>query len=387
MKRYFCLPVLVCAAYAQDGPQPASTNVRGAEYPRVHSDGSVTFKLEVPTAQKVQVAPGTDGNVGNNGTNGLGKEPYDMVKDADGAWTVTTPPVVPGFHYYWLLVDGVPVNDPNSETFFGYNKPTSGIEIPEKGVDFHDWKDVPHGQVRIRWYYSKITESVRQAYIYTPPDYDTNLQARYPVLYLNHGGGEDETGWTRQGHANFIMDNLLAAGKAKPMVVVMDRGYAGKPGEKPVQSPGPPQDSTLEQVFMKEIVPLVDANYRTIADRDDRAMAGLSMGSGHALQIACNNLDKFSYIGVFSRAPYREFDLKTVYHGAFANPEAFNKKVHLFYWSIGTAEPAIYKWDKATSEALSKAGIKTVLVQWPGLAHEWQNWRKALNDFAPRLFR
>ncbi len=388
MTRRLVFAIVVCAACsAQDDSGPASTNVRGAEYPRVYSDGRVTFKVEAPTAQRVQVAPGTDANVGNNGTNGLGKQPYDMVRDAGGTWTVTTPPVVPGFHYYWLLIDGVPANDPNSDTFFGYNKLTSGIEVPEKAADFYGWKDVPHGEVRIHWYYSKITDAVRRAYIYTPPGYDANAQARYPVLYLNHGGGEDDTGWTRQGHANFILDNLIAAGKAKPMIVVMDRGYATKPGEKPVQSPAPPQDSTLEQVFMHEIVPMIDANYRTLADRDHRAIAGLSMGSGHALQIGCNNLDQFSYIGVFSRAPYREFDLKKVYHGAFADPESFNKKVHLFYWSIGTVEPAIHNWDRATVDALNESGVKTVLVEWPGLAHEWQNWRKALNDFAPRLFQ
>lgn len=390
MKPILCLAVLVCGvcyAQNQDGSVPASTNARGAEYPRILPDGRVTFQAKAPTAQTVQLAPGSDNNTGDNGFNGLGKAPYDMVRDAEGTWTVTIPPPVPGLHYYWLLVDGVPVNDPNSDTFFGYGKQTSGIEIPEKGVDFYYPKDVPHGQIRIRWYYSKITESGRQAFIYTPPDYDAEPTARYPVLYLNHGGGEDQTGWTRQGHANFILDNLIAAGKAKPMIVVMDAGYAMKPGEKPAPSPGPPADSTLEQVFIHEIVPMIDANYRTLADRDHRAMAGLSMGSGHTLQIADNNLDKFSYIGIFSRAPYRQFDFKTVFHGAFADAAAYNKKVHLLYWSIGTAEPAIHDWDKATSETLNKMGIKTTLVEWPGLSHEWQNWRKALNDFAPRLFR
>lgn len=391
MRQVLSLAALLCVAscYAQslDDSVPATTNVRGADYPRVHPDGRVTFKVKAPAARKVQVQPGTDANSRNNGSNGLGKDTYDMARDPDGTWTVTTPPAVPGFHYYWLLIDGVPANDPSSQTYTGYSKPTSGIEIPGKGADFYSAKEVPHGQVRLHWYHSRITDAVRTAWVYTPPGYDANPKTRYPVLYLNHGGGEDETGWTRQGHANFILDNLIAAGKAKPMIVVMDRGYALKPGEKQVQSPGPPVTSTLEEVFIKEIIPTIDSSYRTLTDRDHRAMAGLSMGSGHTLQITCNNLDKFSYIGVFSRAPYREFDLKTVYHGAFADAAAFNKKVHLFYWSIGTAEPAIHDWDKATSEALNKTGIRTVLVEWPGLAHEWQNWRKALNDFAPRLFR
>jgi enterochelin esterase-like enzyme len=224
--------------------------------------------------------------------------------------------------------------------------------------------------------------------VYTPPGYDANLNTRYPVLYLQHGGGEDETGWTRQGHANFILDNLIAAGRAKPMIVVMARGYASKPGETAgPQSSGPALNTTLEQVFIKEIIPDIDARFRTLADREHRAMAGLSMGSGHALIFTCNNPDKFSYIGIFSRAPYKSFDVKTVFNGLFAKPDEFNKRVHLFYWHTGTAEPAIYQFAKSTTEVLNKIGIRTVRVETPGLSHEWQTWRKALLDFAPRLFQ
>ena len=153
-----------------------------------------------------------------------------MKTGEDGVWTVTSPPVVPGFHYYALIVDGVRVNDPGSDTFFGTGRPTSGIEIPEKGVDFYHAKDVPHGEVRSRWYTSKVTGQTRHVMVYTPPGYDADREKRYPVLYLQHGGGEDETGWGRQGRVNFILDNLIAAGKAKPMIVVMEKGYATRAG-------------------------------------------------------------------------------------------------------------------------------------------------------------
>ena len=204
-----------------DESKPASTNIGNAAYPRIHSDLRLTFQLKPPNAKKVQI-------VGNFG---LGKGgPWEMERGEGGVWTVTTPPVIPGFHYYKLSVDGVEVNDPASDTFFGTGRPTSGIEIPEKGVAFYHCKDVPHGEVRSRWYNSKVTGQTRHIMVYTPPGYDTDLKKRYPVLYLQHGGGEDETGWSKQGHVNFILDNLIAAGKAKPMIVVMEKGYATRAG-------------------------------------------------------------------------------------------------------------------------------------------------------------
>jgi enterochelin esterase-like enzyme len=383
--------VLVSAAtfWAQtsDDSKPAASNVPGAQYPRVHSDGRVTFQVKAPTAQKVQMEPGMN-MMQNNGYNGMGKAPYDMTRDKDGVWTVTTPPVVSGLHYYWLLVDGVPVNDPSSETYFGFNKQTSAVEVPEAGVDFYLAKDVPHGEVRMRWYFSKITGLWRRSYVYTPPDYDTRPQQRYPVLYLRHGGGEDETGWTKQGHANFILDNLIAAGKAKPMIIVMDAGYASRLGQASREPGTPSQPNTaLMEVTINELIPMIDATYRTVADREQRAMAGLSMGSMQTLQIGLANLDKFSAIGVFSRPPAPDFDAKSAYGGVFADAAAFNKKVRLFWWGAGTAEEGIYNSVKATLAALDKTGIKHVYVEFPGLSHEWQNWRKSLYDFAPRLFR
>jgi hypothetical protein len=212
----FSILFLGGSAFGQsaDGSQPAISNLMNQQYPRVYPDGRATFRLMAPDATKVQVA------------GGVVAAPVDMTKSADGAWSVTIPPAVPGFHYYWFVVDGVRVNDPSSQAFFGFNKATTGIEIPSADQDFFFPKDVPHGQVRMQWYYSKTTGEWRRAMVYTPPDYDANMRTRYPVLYLQHGATEDETSWTNQGHANFILDNLIAQKKGKPMIVVMDKGYA-----------------------------------------------------------------------------------------------------------------------------------------------------------------
>jgi enterochelin esterase-like enzyme len=381
---------------AQDDSKPAPSNVGGAQYPRIHADGRVTFRVKAPLAQKVQIVPAT-GRADNNGISGLGQGPYDMTKDADGNWTVTTPPARPGLHEYRLAIDGLAVADPNTEVYDILNGRNSAIEIPDPSFDAHLIKDVPHGQVRTIWYFSKVTNKWRDSLVYTPPDYDTNSTKRYPVLYLMHGGGEDETDWTREGHANFILDNLIAAGKAKPMLIVMDTYNAVRavplPNEPPPhQAPGggparPEPNTAIEEVFIKEVLPNIDAHFRTIADGGHRAIAGLSGGSNFALTVGGYNIDKFSYIGLFSRAPYSEFDLNTAFNGEFTRPDEFNKKIHLFYWNTGTAEPGIYNYAHTTTEALNKMGIKTVLVEVPGFVHEWATWRRALNDFAPRLFR
>jgi len=380
-----CL-ILMCGfgwAQAASDSQPATSNVRGAEYPRVSSDLRVTFRLKAPDAKKVQLQPGGDDN-------GLGKGPIDMTRGADGTWTATTPPAVPGFHYYWFLVDGLAVNDPASETYFGYAKESSGVEVPEKGVDFYAVKDVPHGEVRVRWYYAKTTAAWRRAMVYTPAEYDRNALARYPVLYLQHGSGEDERGWTNQGRANFILDNLIAEGKAKPMIVVMEQGYATAAGaaQAPAaQGRGGGQSSAFEQVVLNDLIPMIDATYRTLADRDHRAMAGLSMGGGQTLQITLAHLDKFSWIGSFSSPLRAGMDLKTAYGGAFADAAAFSKKVHLLWFGAGTAEERMLTPALAMSQTLKQAGIPNVFYQSPGTAHEWQTWRRDLREFAPLLFR
>lgn len=226
--------------------------------------------------------------------------------------------------------------------------------------------------------------------MYTPAEYDRNTRVRYPVLYLQHGSGEDERGWTTQGRANFILDNLIAEGKTKPLIVVMDQGYATAPGvaQAPTtQGRGSGQPSLFEQVVINDLIPTIDATYRTLADRDHRAMAGLSMGGGQALQIALTHPDKFSWIGSFS-APLRGgLDLKTAYSGALADAAAFNKKVHLLWFGAGTAEERMLKPALAMHDTLEKAGIKNVFYQPPGTAHEWQTWRRDLREFAPLLFR
>jgi len=210
---------------------------------------------------------------------GLAKTPIDLVRSDDGVWTVTTPPAVPGFHYYWFLVDGLNVNDPSSYSYFGYGRETSGIEVPDKEGDFCEAKDgVSHGEVRARWYHSNITGKWRKANVYTPPDYGKDSQTRYPVLYLQHGAGENERGWIDQGRANFILDNLIASGKSKPMILVVDTGYASKPDgasqqTAPTRPPGP--TSAFEELMITELIPMIDSNFRTLADREHRAIAGL----------------------------------------------------------------------------------------------------------------
>lgn len=374
-----------CLAQPADDSVPASSNIMGAQYPRIHPDGRVTFRVPARDAQKVQLMPGSAAG----SDSGLGAGPIDMVKDDRGFWTVTTKPAVPGFHYYWFIIDGVSANDNGSESYYGWGRECSGVEVPEKGVDFYDAKPVSHGDVRIRWYFSKLTGEWRQAYVYTPPDYDTG-RARYPVLYLQHGAGENVTTWTKQGHADLILDNLIAEGKAKPMLVVMDTGYATKLGATPVASPagGQPQiPNAFEEVLITELIPMIDSSFRTIADREHRAMAGLSMGGRQTLQITLTHLDKFAWIGSFSAPAVANFDVKTSYAGVLSDAAAFNKKVHLVWIGAGTAEDRIHQGAVALHEALDKAGVHNVFFESQGTGHEFQTWRRSLHDFAPRLFR
>ncbi len=364
-------------AQTPDETRPASSNIMGAEYPRIHPDFRVSFRVTAPGAQKVQLMPG-------GADNGLGRGPIEMTKDDKGVWTVTTEPAVPGFHYYWFMVDGFAANDPGSESFYGWGRPCSGIEVPEKGTDFYEAKDVPHGEVRVRWYLSKVTGIWRRAYVYTPPDYDRS-RSRYPVFYLQHGAGENETTWSKQGRANFILDNLIAEGKVRPMIVVMETGYATKAGATPAAGTARPPNA-FEDVLIGDLIPMIDTTYRTLADRDHRAMAGLSMGGSQTLQITLGHLDKFAWIGSFS-APLRNFDVKTAYNGAFTDPASLNKRVRLLWIGAGTMEETMYKGALAMHQGLDQAGVKHVFVESKGTSHEFQTWRRALYDFASRLFR
>ena len=383
----------LCCAQEPGNFQPAATNVWGAEYPRVDSAGRAEFRVKAPDATKVRINFWSGPNL-------------DMVKQPDGFWTVTTPPLVPGFHYYTLIIDGAEVTDLNSHAFFGGGKDASGIEVPEPGTTFYSIQDVPHGQVREIWYYSKVTGTWRHALAYTPPNYDTQTNARYPVLYLQHGGGEDETGWTKQGHANFILDNLIAAGSCKPMILVMAYGYARRAGQPAPDLTGKPFGSpemmramqemaaAFEDDLTQALVPYIDSIFRTIPDRDHRAMAGLSMGGAQTFQVTFNHLDMFSYIGGFSGAAgplvlgNQKLDVKTAFNGALADPAAFAKKVHLLWLGVGTEEPEMmHAGLERLHTSLVEGNIQHVFYESPGTAHEWQTWRRDLKDFAPRLFQ
>lgn len=388
------LAAAVCSA--QQPPQPggftpAETNVWGAPYPRVDAAGRVEIRITAPEATKARV-------------NFWSGPKIDMQKQADGAWTVTTPPLVPGLHYYTVVVDGAEFADPGSRAFFGGSKYASAVEVPEAGADYYAIQNVPHGQVREVWYPSTPTGGWRHALVYLPPGYDTETRTRYPVLYLQHGGGEDETGWIRQGRANFILDNLIAAQRATPMIVVMAYGYARRAGQPtPTPAAPAPAGSEARQRMMQEmasafqsdvteaLIPFVDATFRTIADRDHRAMAGLSMGGFQTFHITLNRLDLFSHIGGFSGAgglTGRALDPKSDFNGVFADPKAFATRVRLLWLGIGTAEPErMREGIRSLHQSLTDAGIAHVYYESPGTDHEWQTWRRDLHDFVPRLFR
>jgi enterochelin esterase-like enzyme len=370
---------VVSFAQVADEGVPASSNVRNAQYPRVHADGRITFRVTAKSAKQVQIQAGTP--------EGMGGGPFTMTSAADGVWTVTTPPAAPGFHYYWLLVDGFQANDPSSDTFFGWGRQTSGIEVPEPAGagDYYQPKAGPRGEVRAHWYLSKVTGGWRRAFVYLPPNY-SNTRDRFPVLYLQHGAGENEEGWTKQGRAGFILDTLIAEKKAVPMIVVMDHGYATKAGAVP-QPPNNQIPNAFEDVLITDIVPEIDATYRTLTGRQHRALAGLSMGAGQALTIGLKYSDRFSALGAFSGGT-RNLDPKAAYGGAFADATAFNQKVNVVFFSAGTVEAAAHAGLDASARALAAAGVKGVtFYSSPGTAHEWQTWRRSLKEFAPLLFR
>jgi enterochelin esterase-like enzyme len=369
------------------GAGPASTNIPGAEYPRINSDLSATFRVQADQAQKVQLLME------------LGQSPYDMVKATDGLWEVTTKPLLPGFHYYLISVDGFVSTDPGSRAFFAARKEVSGIEVPGSESDFFAVKEVPHGTLRTEWYFSKAADQWRRIVVYTPPGYDKSTE-RYPVLYLQHGWGENEEGWSRQGHENFILDNLIAARKAKPMIIVNENGMTGikfqpppppRPGDAPNAPPRSVPNSIKEEryklfdsVVSTDLIAFIDSHFRTIPDRERRALAGLSMGGGQAFRIGLNHLDQFAYLGAFSPALFVE-DTAKDYDGALANPAKLNQKLRLLWIGVGS-DDFLLAPVKGSHEVLEKAGIKHVWVE-SSRGHVWTVWRKYLADFAPRLFQ
>lgn len=360
---------------------PAPSNIGSAGYPRIEPDLRVTFRLNAPNARDVKLEGGA----------GLTEAALAMSRAEDGAWAVTTAPAVPGFHYYWFTVDGLRVNDPNSHTWFGWGRDTSGIEIPERGAEYYlPQPKVPRGEVRERWYLSQVTGKWRRAHVYTPPGYEDHLTNRYPVLYLQHGAGENERGWVEQGRANFILDSLIASGEATPMILVADTGYAAYASTNAVSSQFRRTDgptAAFEEVLITEVIPMIDATYRTRPDRSHRAMAGLSMGASQTLTVTLRHLDRFAWIGAMSGARREGFDLSTAYEGAFRDAAEFNRKVKLLWIGAGTAEERFHAGALRMHQALKEGGIESVFYSSAGTDHEWQTWRRSLRDFAPRLFR
>ena len=376
--------------------KPSSVNQPDKQYPQVNSEGRVRVSISAPQALKVQFD--------------IGAVKYDLKKDDKGVWTGECAPQDEGFHYYQLWVDGAAVPDPSSLYFYGASRWGSGIEIPAKDQDFYALKNVPHGQLRESHYFSKSTNAVRRCFVYTPPGYDEKTNNRYPVLYLQHGMGENETGWGNQGHTDLIMDNLIAEGKTKPLIIVMDNSSVTFPaGARPGMAPRRPRtaDSSsaadtsqarrggfgnfnfaaqFEKILIEELIPYIDANFRTLSDQPHRAMAGLSMGGMQTRQITLAHLDKFSHIGIFSGGSISMEDV----NGA----AGFKEKVKLVFVSFGSRElenrrpGGPFGGDpNVNSAALKEVGINSQFYVSPLTAHEWQSWRRSLHEFAPLLFK
>jgi enterochelin esterase-like enzyme len=399
------VPAPVGSASVAVAAHPSPDNFPGVQFPRIESDLRVTFHFKAPDAQKVQVS--------------INNTAFDMVKGDDGVWTYTSAPQAPGYHNYWMVVDGAVVLDPATNAFIGFGHMCNGFEVPDPGVDFYDLKDVPHGNVLIKNYYSKTANGWRHIFIYTPPGYEKDAAVRYPVFYLQHGGGEDERVWIEMGRTNLILDNLLAEGKVKPMIVVMETSAVGPPMPMPAPpAPGatagaprrggfmgfPPGGGAYGQLMINDLIPWVDSNFRTIADKDHRAMAGLSMGGMITEAVGMSHPETFSYIGLFSgdraamfgqQTPMGQtpdggamppLDLKTVYNGAMADPAKFNQEFKVFFFSCGSLERP--KNLETHQQQLIAAGITNSYAYIsPGTAHEWETWRRSLYAFAPLLFR
>jgi enterochelin esterase family protein len=367
-----------------EGFKPSSCNTFLSQYPAVNTQThQAMFRVVAPTAQQVQVD--------------LAGKRYNMTKNDKGVWTCTSDPQVVGFHYYSIWIDSVAVMDRNTEAYFGSNWESSGIEIPEgpEGDYYRFNKNIPHGQVRSIYYWSEINGMERHCNVYVPAEYEQNPTKKYPVLYLLHGWGEDEKGWSNQGHMANIMDGLISSGKAVPMIVVMDCGdIKTNPDVRTAST------NDVTQIYVKDLIPFIDKSFRTKTDRQNRAMAGLSRGGMQTTTTVFNNMDKFAWMGTFSgffmggmgprpavgaaQAPTMSQQIETAFNGVFKDAAAFNKQMNLLFISTGTEERS----PKEAVEALKAHGIKPIVFhESQGTAHEWLTWRRALNDFAPRIFK
>ncbi|MDO4461518.1 MAG: alpha/beta hydrolase-fold protein [Bacteroidia bacterium] len=367
------LSMTTLVAQSKEDFSPSSLNQQGKAFPQVNSEGRVRAQLSAPEANRVQLD--------------IGGVKYDMTKDDKGIWTGESDPQDPGFHYYQLCVDGASVPDPGSLYFYGAGRWGSGIEIPAPDEEIYALRDVPHGILSQQRYFSNITKSWRRCFVYTPAEYNSNPYKHYPVLYLQHGSFEDETGWANQGHADIILDNLIADCKAVPMIIVIDNGYAFAPDTK-----GPFQGMVFEDVLIQEVIPMIDANFRTIADNKHRAIAGLSMGANQTMRIAMNRPDIFRNYGGFSgTANYPSSDVidpATFLNGAFSNGQKVNELYDVYFLSIGTKEGKPFPESiGAFRNMLDKQGIKYSFYQSPGTQHEWLTWRRSLYQYAQLIFK
>lgn len=377
---------LPLSALAQDqsGDRPAPSAIRTSRYPLLSADGKVTFQVKAPEAKAVSVVPRGDAN-------GLGSKPIPMTKGSDGAWTVTVP-VSPGFHYYQFDIDGLRTVDPHSKSYFGWAEEGSALDVPNPAFPFTSVDPkVPHGDVRICSYYSPATEAMRLAYVYTPPGYEENPAKRYPVLYLQHGSGENNRGWTENGLANITLDNLIASKEAVPMLVVMETGYATTPNRGGEQAPpaagqgrgrGP---DGFSQVVLKDLIPFVDKKFRTIPDAAHRAIAGTSMGGGQAMNIGLNNPDVFANVGAFSGGA-GAINVESSYGGLFKDPAVANAKIKVLWIGAGTEDTRAINGVRAAHEVLEKQGVRHVAYEAPG-GHVWGVWRGFLKEFSTKLFK
>ncbi len=359
-----------------EGSYSPVTNINRNGYPRVLKDNSVMFRVNAPQAQLVQID--------------LGGKKYDMTKGEGGVWTVTTSPQVPGYHYYSLVVDGVSVADPASQTFYGCSRWSSAIEIKEAGMDDFEVQDVKHGEVRTLYYFSKVDGTWRPLMVYTPAGYNEGSES-YPVVYIQHGGGEDHRGWMEQGRTAQIMDNLIAAGKAKPMIVVSSNsnvqsrngGFGGGYSWQGMQ--------TFRSELLENVIPFVEKTYRVKKDRKNRAMCGLSMGGGQSFYIGLRDPEVFANVGVFSTGMFggiqgaSNFDLEKEVPGILTDTKTFNQQFDVFFVSCGEQDPRI-EHTRSIVKKMRDGGVEVKFNSYPG-DHEWQVWRKSLHEFAQYLFK
>ena len=347
--------------------RPAETNVRSAKHPQILPNSRAVFRIKAPEAQKVQLD--------------FGKK-YDMVKNNDGTWEVTTDSLSEGFHYYSLIIDGVAIADPSSETFYGMGRMASGFEVPFKGDSYYEERNVPHGDIRIKRYYSNVTNTWRNFYMYTPPGYDKDFTEKYPVLYIMHGGGEDQRGWATQGKIDLILDNLIAAKKAVPMIVVM------VDGNLPLNAFGEESLKTFEKELKQNIIPFTEKNYRIKTEAQYHALAGLSMGGIQTLYAGVRNTDMFSYLGVFSSgwfASQKEMS-DPQYDFMKNNTDKINNNLKQFWISQGGKEDIAYNNCKIMLSKFDEMKIKYTYSEYPG-GHSWPVWRNNIFNFAQLLFK